>query len=135
MIEVCGNTRHAYLLTCLTVKMFPNSSRARGRISSRIRRSSSHNMKSSTGMQLLSDHEWDTEFSLYRRIMFEFTGGREFPDRLSIVSAQRILHRYAPVSRCGFTATRKRKAPWMRAASSTKIHVNKRRAVDYRVSN
>lgn len=30
-----------------------------------------------------------------------------------------------------------RKAPWMRgvAALSTKVHVNKRRAVDYRVSN
>lgn len=104
VIEVCGNTRHAYLLTFLTVKMFPNNSWVLDRISSRNRRSS-HNMKSSTGMQLLSDHEWDREFSLYRRIMFEFTvrRGRGFLDRLSIVSTQKILYRYAPVSRCGLT--------------------------------
>lgn len=53
MIEVCGNTRHAYLLTFLTVKMFPNSSRIQDRIRARgisdpviIR----INRKSSTGM-------------------------------------------------------------------------------------
>lgn len=104
VIEVCGNTRHAYLLKFLTVKMFPNSSRVQDRINGIGNPVIIWNLRQECSSCPITNG-WDREFSLYRRIMFEFTArrGRGFPDRLSIVSAQRILYRYAPVSRCGLT--------------------------------
>lgn len=105
MIEVCGNTRHACLLTVPTVKTFPNSSRGGlenqidDRAESAIR---VHNMKSSTGMQLLSEFvEWARNSRSIATLCSNLRCKRRRVSRF--VSAQKIL-RYAPVRRCGLTS-------------------------------